>query len=99
MIARVAWMELSDSDLQPDDLVELLASKQHDYGSKNILKFGERGILVRLWDKISRYDNLSKRYTAYNESVRDTLSDMIGYVVLLYMVRAGVFTLPLECDL
>ena len=41
-----------------DDLVALLARKQHDYGPENILRFGNRGLLVRLHDKVARLENL-----------------------------------------
>lgn len=80
-----------------EQLIALLASKQHDYGPGNILRFGKEGILVRLFDKISRYDNLVTRRGAdpRNEAVSDTLWDMIGYVVLYKMVNQGWFTLPL----
>lgn len=85
------------ADRSIDAMVALLASKQHDYGAGNILRFGHEGILVRLFDKISRYDNLvTKRgHTPMNESVSDTLWDMIGYVVLDKMLLKGFFELPL----
>lgn len=84
-------------DSSENVMVALLASKQHDYGPGSILRFGKEGILVRLFDKISRYDNLVTRRGAdpRNEAVSDTLWDMIGYVVLYKMVNQGWFTLPL----
>lgn len=85
------------ADVAIDAMVALLASKQHDYGPGSILRFGHDGILVRLFDKISRYDNLvTKRgKTPMNESVSDTLWDMIGYVVLDKMLLKGWFELPI----
>lgn len=101
-LARRAWGELIECghDWHQHDQVNLLASKQHDYGHENINKFGEEGLRVRLWDKISRYENLCKRGVGpANESLADTLRDMIGYVVLWGMVRDGTFARPLSGDM
>lgn len=101
-LARTAWAELKNNDLEwtPEQMVQLLASKQHDYGHENILKFGTRGVQVRLWDKIARYNNLRRRGAEpENEAFTDTLKDMIGYSVLLLMLLNNTFTLPLSGDL
>lgn len=103
-LAACAWAQVRKDNAQwnAEDQVALLASKQHDYGNDNILKFGQQGILVRLWDKIARYNNLLQRevrgHDVANESVTDTLIDIVGYVVLLYMVQDGTFTSPLKAD-
>jgi hypothetical protein len=83
-----------------DDQVELLARKQHDYGHANIEKFGAHGVRVRLWDKISRYNNLAKHnWTVENEPVQDTLFDIVGYCTIYAMVRNGTFSFPLQAEL
>lgn len=100
-IARLAWSELNRASIvwTVEDQIKLLASKQHDYGNDNILKFGVEGIKVRLWDKIARYNNLLKRgVSPENESLADTLKDMVGYCVLHIMVQQNQFTLPLAGD-
>ena len=77
--------------------VDLLASKQHDYGCENINRFGDTGVMVRLWDKISRYNNLVKNDAdPTNESLMDTLKDIVGYCALLAMVRNGTFQFELQ---
>jgi len=101
-LARRAWGELNEDGhwWTLDAQVELLARKQHDYGHQNINKFGEQGVLVRLWDKIARYENLVRRgVEPENESLRDTLTDIIGYCVIWQMLKNNTFQLPLECDL
>jgi hypothetical protein len=83
-------------------MVELIASKQHDYGPTNITRFGVQGLLVRLHDKVARLENLSKRRdtSAKNESVFDTLNDIVGYCLIGVMLLRGQFdTLPLKADL
>ena len=101
-LARTAWAELKNNDNEwtAEEMVALLASKQHDYGHENILKFGTQGVQVRLWDKIARYNNLRRRgVEPENEGLTDTLKDMIGYCVLLLMLQNNTFTLPLSGDL
>jgi len=74
----------------------LLASKQHDYGHGNITAFGLQGVLVRLSDKIERLINLkSKIGKAKNESLTDTLRDIVGYCVIALMLNDETFNLDL----
>jgi hypothetical protein len=78
----------------------LLCSKQADYGPENILAFGIDGIVIRLHDKVARYEHLTaKGAAARNESLADTLDDMVGYAVVAAMVAEGTFTLPLESEI
>lgn len=74
----------------------ILVSKQHDYGCGNILAFGVDGLIVRLSDKVARLINLlESRAEPKNESVLDTLFDIIGYAAIAHMLKAGTFELPL----
>ena len=74
----------------------LLASKQHDYGHGNITAFGLKGVLVRLSDKVERLINLkSKIGKAKNESLVDTLRDIVGYCVIALMLNDETFNLDL----
>jgi len=80
-----------------DEIINLLISKQRDYGKNNILDFGEYGILVRSNDKIARLKNLNqKSINPANESIEDTWRDISGYAILALMVRRGLFNLPLK---
>lgn len=76
---------------------ETLCSKQYDYGHENINKFGLYGIIVRLSDKVERYANLKNKY-AKNESVFDTLLDIVGYCVVALMLIDETFNLQLGED-
>ncbi len=88
----------------------LIASKQHDYGHENIAKFGTEGLKVRLWDKVARYENLKRRhvdrtlevnpsaFVPLNESIEDTLDDIVGYCIIGAMVERGTFYLSLAAD-
>ena len=78
------------------EMCALLASKQHDYGHGNITAFGIKGVLVRLSDKVERFINLkSKKSKAQNESVVDTLRDIVGYCVIALMLNDETFNLEL----
>ncbi|MBM4076771.1 MAG: DUF1599 domain-containing protein [Planctomycetes bacterium] len=78
------------------EMCALLVSKQHDYGHGNITAFGLRGVLVRLSDKIERLNNLqSKKTKARNESLVDTLRDIVGYCVIALMLNDETFGLEL----
>ena len=101
---RLVWDEIGESCIcllgymsmipKPSSISSLLVSKQRDYGTKNISKFGTIGILIRLNDKIERLINLLNRanYNLDNivtsvsdESIYDTITDIIGYCVIAKM--------------
>jgi hypothetical protein len=80
-----------------DKLLEVLVSKQKDYGHGNILSFGIVGVGIRACDKIARYYNLKDRpNTAQNEPFIDCLMDMVGYAVIGSMLEDETFVLELE---
>lgn len=100
--ALAGWRTFTDATL--DSLaswtLRTLASKQHDYGHGNILRFGVRGIVVRLSDKSERLLNLWKRgHKSMIEPIEDTYLDILGYCVIALMLIDDVFELPLEKDL
>jgi hypothetical protein len=80
-------------------LVKTLCKKQHDYGVHNILRFGQQGLLIRVWDKISRLENLERQATnpqVAEESEIDTMLDIAGYATIGIMLERGWFRLPLK---
>jgi len=77
-----------------DESFNLGVSKNNDYGSENILKFGIIGIIVRLGDKIARYKNLSTNKAEQkvkDESLKDTLMDIINYATYGEMLSSNVW--------
>jgi len=67
----------------------VFAEKQHDYGAGNIAKFGERGVLVRVSDKVERLINLDGGTAPQNESVKDNWGDVANYGTIGQMTNAG----------
>ena len=79
------------------DVANILAKKQKDCGPNNIARFAEKGLILRLHDKIARLENLlSKNYEASNESIEDTYLDIIGYSVIGMMWGNNDFFKPLR---
>lgn len=77
------------------EVATTLIEKHKDYGVDNILIFKEQGLVVRMWDKVSRLKNLVWKGTT-PETVEDTWKDMAGYAIIGMMLQRGSFTNPLE---
>jgi len=82
------------------DCLETAVRKNHDYGGSNNDPFAnfrnstiagvtvERGILVRLMDKMSRIATLlDKEAQVKDEAVDDTIDDAINYLAILKSYR------------
>lgn len=88
-----------------DKAYKLFCKKQHDYGDSNIRlgldiynspennRLAQLGVVIRMNDKINRLVNLYKKdmveSSAVNESVDDTLLDLINYANILITLRVG----------
>lgn len=84
-----------------DGCIEIAIKKNKDYsgseannpfanfeGSKLVGVSPEQGILVRMLDKIKRVSNLLKQEAAVkDESMEDTLNDIINYAAILKSYR------------
>jgi hypothetical protein len=104
--------DISPEDVRVESIANLLIRKQKDYGPENISKFGLIGICIRLSDKLARLSNLfmksgsddfknilnsSKLNSVPNETVVDTLIDILGYcVVAMMFIRIDPHTK--ECE-
>jgi len=84
-------------DLNKKSVTKILIKKQRDYGPENIARFGRKGLLVRLHDKVARLENLSAQGSSpENEAVVDTYLDIIGYCAIGIMWETKQFLLPLK---
>ena len=76
-----------------------LVRKQRDYGPENIRRFGRKGLMIRLHDKVARLENLDGGGRGpENESVIDTFMDIVGYCAIGIMWEREEFLLPLESN-
>ena len=72
------------------ECIQLLDSKQQDYGPNNISFSGELGIAVRAQDKVCRLRHLlGKGGEANHEAKRDTYMDMANYGLIGMMLDDG----------
>lgn len=97
-LAKDIHMNDGDFDYFKKDLVSTLIKKQKDYGPENIAKFGITGLAIRMYDKIGRLTNLTNngnKPSVENESLADTVLDLIGYCSLCVMWLDKTFLLPI----
>ncbi len=72
------------------ECLDLMDKKNQDYGSRNIVKTGFGGVLVRLVDKAYRAFNQETTHNTPNfEGIRDTLRDIVNYALIALMVEEG----------
>lgn len=104
---KAKWRELSSSVIHiakcfdstylmtSSEILNTVISKQRDYGHKNISKFGITGLVIRVHDKVARVENLMKKENYVNavldETMLDTLMDIIGYSIIAYMWLNNTF--------
>jgi len=78
-----------------DDCGNLLLDKQEDYGPLNISRAPGgplNGLRVRIFDKISRINNLIETGAEpNNESLRDSFVDLANYATIALMVIDGTW--------
>lgn len=69
---------------------KLLDKKHLDYGPGNIARFGLRGIVVRMNDKIERLATLTDgNKEVHFESIEDSLRDLANYAVIGILCMKG----------
>lgn len=76
------------------DAADLVERKNHDYqGSYATIrkKYGAIAFHVRIADKLARIEQLNKAEAKVDESIFDTLRDIIGYCILeiAYLTKRG----------
>lgn len=85
----------ADATALIDNLIQVLVSKQKDYGPYNISRApggALNGLRVRIYDKISRINNLiDSGANPEHESLRDSFLDLANYGVIALMVIDGVW--------
>ena len=69
------------------EVAELVEKKNRDYGKSfdnTLNEYGDVAYFLRIEDKLSRLKSLSKKEAAViDESIEDTLKDIIGYTLLM----------------
>ena len=71
---------------------EISIIKNNDYGCDTMLKFSEKGLVIRMNDKMERLINLIWNETEQkvsDEKIEDTAKDMINYSIYLVQMKRG----------
>lgn len=64
--------------------------KNNNYGNESLKRFGNKGLFIRISDKIDRLHNLlwlNKENSIKDELIDDTLKDIINYCVYIIMLK------------
>lgn len=77
-----------------DEINELYAKKNHDYGDSFAQSFREEGMAmarIRLGDKFNRLKALTRggEQKVADESIRDTLIDLANYAIMTVLEMEG----------
>lgn len=77
-----------------DEINELYAKKNHDYGDSFAQSFREEGmamVRIRLGDKFNRLKSLTRggEQKVADESIRDTLIDLANYAIMTVLEMEG----------
>ena len=76
-------LECLDDDFSTRDFVALLLDKHQKYGPTCIIKWGALGLWIRIDSKLERVKNMvANNMTSKDESIIDTIHDILGYCVL-----------------
>lgn len=92
-IKSIAALRSVGIEITKVKVLDTLVCKQRDYGKDNISRFGTSGLLIRVHDKLARLKNLMEKSgnnfnkaiamnSVSDESIIDTLIDIIGYSVI-----------------
>lgn len=77
------------------ELEELLLSKHHDYGPKNIAEAPggpHNGLRVRLYDKLARLSNwVENRLSLKHETAEESYKDIGNYGIIGILVTRGLW--------
>jgi len=86
--------------LTSSEILNTVINKQKDYGHKNIARFGMTGLVIRVHDKVARIENLMSKEKYHNsvadETLLDTLKDIVGYSIIAFMWLNNTFMYELE---
>lgn len=82
-----------------DSAGDLLLKKHQRYGPRNISDAPggpENGLRVRMWDKMARLNHLldNPEVDPDDESLTDTLLDLLNYCAIFIMVRNNQWPMP-----
>ena len=90
----MAMTKVAHNRMICDEINELYAKKNHDYGDSFAQSFREEGmamVRIRLGDKFNRLKALTRggEQKVADESIRDTLIDLANYAIMTVLEMEG----------
>lgn len=90
----MAMTKVANHRMICDEINELYAKKNHDYGDSFAQSFREEGmamVRIRLGDKFNRLKALTRggEQKVSDESIRDTLIDLANYAIMTVLEMEG----------
>lgn len=90
----MAMIKVAHHRMICDEINELYAKKNHDYGDSFAQSFREEGmamVRIRLGDKFNRLKALTRggEQKVADESIRDTLIDLANYAIMTVLEMEG----------
>ena len=78
-----------------EECFDIMYKKNQDYGD-NISRHGAEGVIIRLWDKLYRLDNVFHSGTreVIDETLEDTIKDARNYLTILLLLLRNEWQLP-----
>lgn len=83
------------------EIYEVFCAKQQGYGPDNIAQTGEKGVIIRMNDKMKRLLTLGlgdKESPLADESLRDTVIDLADYGIIWMLCNDGDWPEYVEKD-
>lgn len=75
-----------------EECYDISKVKNNDYGTETMKRFKEKGLIVRMNDKMERLIQLiwnRKERAVSDEKIEDTAKDLVNYAIYLVMMLRG----------
>ena len=84
-------MNEQDIEIVCQEIKQLLIEKNMRYGQGNIARFGEKGVVIRSFDKVDRLKTLlfDKVEATTDEAIEDSWRDLAGYAIIGLLFHRG----------
>ena len=88
----MALLDMNEYDKVIKVCRQIAIDKNLDYGSDNLTAFGQKGIVIRMYDKMQRLKNLlfdkgEETLDVNDEAIEDTLRDLLNYAAFAVMIK------------
>jgi hypothetical protein len=89
---NILMLNIKEYEKIQDECKSIAISKNKNYGSEGLYKYGVKGIVMRMNDKMDRLHNLTwcNQTDLVDESIEDTAKDMINYAIYIILLQKNL---------